>query len=352
MARVARRTSKLAKSMEEDPTEDLPDIIVSEEWRRQGPPVRGAGWWGKGAPIQVQAGYKIRAMEDGLGICSPGRWAPEKRNLPDLGDFSSKFLEAISINKEEWVNVVLKMLVGKTEAMPFTKEQIEKGKQFIRGWLAQVGCPEKRGKRDRPQDQEIRMLQALLKACADPDAPALDSYAVGVRLGHSMRMPRTPAVFEQKTRWRLDYETEEEQTLEWAKKYRTAREKQELLEEKIEKVVQPGRLRRMSMKGAKSKYGDRLRVGALGLVEEGADKFRLIHDGTRKVGVNLRIRARDHIPSPLVSDISAEMAEVKDRRLPHIALVWDFESAHRIVQVAEEDWGLQACTPATCSTDT
>ena len=45
------------------------------------------------------------------------------------------------------------------------------------------------------------------------------------------------------------------------------------------------------------------------------------------------------------------MAEVADMNIPHIALVWGFESAHRIVQVAEVDWGLQACTTSFCEVD-
>ena len=40
------------------------------------------------------------------------------------------------------------------------------------------------------------------------------------------------------------------------------------------------------------------------------------------------------------------MAEVEDMGESHIALVWDFKTAHRIVQVHPDDWGLQACTLA------
>ncbi len=52
------------------------------------------------------------------------------------------------------------------------------------------------------------------------------------------------------------------------------------------------------------------------------------------------------MPSPMVYDISAEMAEIEDMGESHIAVVWDFKSAHRIVQVHPDDWGLQACTLA------
>ncbi len=52
------------------------------------------------------------------------------------------------------------------------------------------------------------------------------------------------------------------------------------------------------------------------------------------------------MPSPMVTEISAELAEVEDLGESHIAVVWDFKSAHRIVQVHPDDWGLQACTLA------
>ena len=38
------------------------------------------------------------------------------------------------------------------------------------------------------------------------------------------------------------------------------------------------------------------------------------------------------------------MAEIQDTKNSHIALVWDFKSAHRIVAVNKSDWGLQACS--------
>ncbi len=87
-------------------------------------------------------------------------------------------------------------------------------------------------------------------------------------------------------------------------------------------------------------------IGALGLVDEGKEKFRLIHDGTHRVLIKNHMRTLDHLPSPMVSDISAETVEVEEQREAHIALVWDFKSAHRLVQVAPQDWGLQACTLA------
>ena len=49
----------------------------------------------------------------------------------------------------------------------------------------------------------------------------------------------------------------------------------------------------------------------------------------------------------MMSDIAAELEEIEDSGEQHIALVWDFESARRIVPVVEKDWGLQAFTRST-----
>ena len=43
---------------------------------------RGDGWIGHGAALQVGAADKARDFVDGGGLCSPGRWVPERRRLP------------------------------------------------------------------------------------------------------------------------------------------------------------------------------------------------------------------------------------------------------------------------------
>ena len=66
-----------------DPTMGLPPVVMSEAWATTGPPGKGSGWLGIGPPIKVNQNYKTRCFEDGAGLCSPGRWRPGYRNLPD-----------------------------------------------------------------------------------------------------------------------------------------------------------------------------------------------------------------------------------------------------------------------------
>ena len=186
-------------------------------------------------------------------------------------------------------------------------------------------------------------MQAFLYACEDPDAPAIDKYCKGLRLGHMMQMPRTPAVFEAKRKWRLDYEASDAPAVEWAENYKTARERQDLLQEKIREDLKTGRMISTRYGATKARYGERLAIGAMGLVEEGSDKFRLIHDGTHGILVNNRIRVRDQLSSPMIQDLATELEEQEDTGRKYISVTWDYRQAHRIPDMDEEDWGLQAC---------
>ena len=77
---------------------------------------------------------------------------------------------------------------------------------------------------DVDQEINIRLLQSFLSTAEDLDAPALDCYAKGVDLGHNRRMLRTPAIFEEKKKWRLGYVPPENHSKGWVKNYKTAEE--------------------------------------------------------------------------------------------------------------------------------
>jgi hypothetical protein len=47
----------------------------------------GAGWLGRGLPVQIGRGAQHLALQDRGGLCSPGNWAPAKRALTPLAAF-------------------------------------------------------------------------------------------------------------------------------------------------------------------------------------------------------------------------------------------------------------------------
>ena len=63
----------------------LEEVIMSDRWDSiGGQPQKGAGWTGRGKPIEVDKGSRRRDLRDGAGLCSPGRWPKEARQLPDV----------------------------------------------------------------------------------------------------------------------------------------------------------------------------------------------------------------------------------------------------------------------------
>ena len=339
---VSTTSEESEEGIAEDPTASLPPVVVTNKWGE--PPPIGSGWWGSGAPIQVHHNYRTRDIVDGGGLCSPGRWHPSKRLLPELGDVGSELIKAMGINLPAFEKEAYKMFTGNLLKSPFNQDEVDKGKAFMVRWCSDWGGRPARRAKDRDQVIDIRLLQAFLQVAGDPEAPALDCYATGIRLGHNMRMPRTPAVFKAKKKWRLGYEPPEHDAKEWVNNYQTAKDNMAAVKTKITDDL---RLRRMILTtyaAAKARYGDRLHVGAIGMVDEGNDCFRLIHDGTYGILVNNRIRPRDLVSTPLIHDIAAEMAEIQDTKRTHISFVWDFATAHRLIAMDEDDWGLQACS--------
>ena len=88
-------------------------------------------------------------------------------------------------------------------------------------------------------------LEALLGEGGDPDASGMSQFAEGVRLGVTTRLPRTPAVYPRKTRWRLesqackDLEPRGNDSV-WRDNYLTARVHSDDVEKQVEEHVERG----------------------------------------------------------------------------------------------------------------
>ena len=181
----------------------------------------------------------------------------------------------------------------------------------------------------------------------DPDCDFLAVIAAeGVPIGVDVELPRTPAVFEEKTKWPL--EPEEAETAEyWGDgNYESAVLHMDDIRRQIVEDVTAGAAVRMSVTAAKKKYGSRLTISCLGAVlkEPGSEAVRILYDGTNGVHTNNRIRVRDRARCPMIEDLEALLREVEDAGdgETHFVIVYDIAKAHRLVPVREEDWGLQA----------
>ena len=308
----------------------------------------GSGWRGCGDPTWAGHGGRARGLRDGGGLCSPGRWPPSRRRLPPLGTTLATLLikvveEAEQSHGEGFCRrVVGQLACGRATDDPLRgMDQVAARKveeaMALRGF-ARDGLPEHPG-----NVIDMELLGFVARELGDPDWRALAIYRRGVRLGWHHRMPRTPAVYERKTRWAPQV-GDAGSAQAWASNYRSVEAVGDHALKTFTEQCHQGMMLRMNYAEAKRRFGERLRVAALGAVGEGEDA-RIIHDGSHHVKVNGAIRVRDQDESPTASDIHAVLnAEVEEGGPRTFALAFDVSKAHRRIPVDERDWGLQACS--------
>ncbi|CAK0885329.1 unnamed protein product, partial [Prorocentrum cordatum] len=194
----------------------------------------------------------------------------------------------------------------------------------------------------------VRLLEAVAKAFGDPDHQVAGWAAAGVPLGVDAPLPRTPAVCERKAKWALPDVKEEVfvSGYRWADNYASVKERPEVIIKYLEEEVAAGRIIRITMREAKRRWPERLRVAAFGAVQKaaGLGEWRVVFDATHHVLVNHQIKIRDQVRLPVWQDIAALLEAIHALGEPvRFALLYDIAKAHRQIPVREEDWGWQAC---------
>ena len=76
--------------------------------------------------------------------------------------------------------------------------------------------------------------------------------------------------------------------------------------------------------------------------DEASGKKRVIHDGTHDIGVNNRIKCKDKVRMPGPREKRAILEEMEQAKEVVMALVGDFEKAHRRFLYQEKERGLLA----------
>ena len=123
-----------------------------------------------------------RGFVDGAGICSPGRWPPHLRVLPD--DTTARKLKDALLNcfkrcEKSWQSkhkshdakhILICLAAGKMKGAPFDQEAVAEARMDLRlickGAGHGDGLPQEG---DIVQAYEVRLVHALLSAFADPD---------------------------------------------------------------------------------------------------------------------------------------------------------------------------------------
>ena len=309
---------------------------------------------GIGPPMEVYYKGIKRAVHDGGGLCSPGRWPVGRRK--GLADPIARGMQAKTqgifkgwvnrVGQEEAKKIFWRLAAGKLKGQVFGG--IDEMREELDSWLAENGCKPSRRSTDIPTEINFRRLAAMLELVNDEDWKFLESVVEkGVELGVDQTMPRVPSVYEEKTKWTVDG-TEEELRDTEAANYSSAEENAADIARQVKEEVEKGTIMVMSHEQAKEEFKGRLAIAALGAVpkELGTTKVRLIHDGSYSVDVNRRIRVRDQMRFPLIDDASAVMMEAEEdcRTGPGIrfSVIYDIARAHKLIPVVRKDWGLQA----------
>ncbi len=321
---------------------------------------KGAGARGRGPPLKVGSGARERHICDGAGLCSPGRWPPRERpragspRLRLLGAAVRRAVSRLDGDGGNWCRDLFGRLCrGDVTEIPFPKRAVDDLVEYAHS-LYQDPAPSSLPRDgDLPQPVRVRLLQAILKSAEDPDWRGMDLLAQGIRLGVGCRLPRTPAVFERKRRWRIpgqeDPEGWRDDTVEsvWRDNYQSATDQSAELERQLQECYDVGWALRMTAEEASATYPN-LVVSSLGAVVKldpatGEQlSVRMILDGTHGVGLNNRIRVRDQDRCPAAADIR-RYQRAQCSYSPGLGLAADVKGAHRLPAVAPQDWPLQGC---------
>ncbi len=324
----------------------------------------GAGVRGFGPPLQVGSHDRRRDLCDGAGLCSLGIWAPWQRppvSHPALLRVRALLLEYIAGMKDR-VNISAAELFDKLAAGEVLEDPFAGDEVGLRRLVDQVlfalstpGASAFAQASDLAQPVRIRALQRILQLGGDPDWRGMEHFCRGVRLGVSHRLPRTPAVYSRKRRWRLegqsnpDFDVEaERQSLggTWRDNYEAAIVHDAAILQQLEDAVQRGMAIRLTEEEA-SFHFPALTVNSLNAVakvdEAGAvTSVRLVLDGTHGVVVNRAIRQRDQDRCPVASDVR-RVQRAQAMTGPALGLALDVREAHRLPRVHPLDWPYQGC---------
>ena len=123
--------------------------------------------------------------------------------------------------------------------------------------------------------------QSLLSAFEDPDAYFCTWWARGVWVGSPKRkLPRTPAVFDRKVKWRWAEPTDDMHG-EWQCNYPSLREHAAIVQKQFEEEERKGWMCRTTLRDALLEYGEDLVIAATGAI---AKKERVLQSACQCIG--------------------------------------------------------------------
>ncbi len=324
----------------------------------------GAGVRGRGTPLQVGAHDRRRDLCDGAGLCSLGIWPPWRRppvTHPALLRVRALLLDFVTDLKTHInlspIELFAKLAAGEVLTDPFAAEEggLRDLIDQVLSALSAPGASAFARSSDVAQPVRVRALQRILQLGGDPDWRGMEHFCRGVRIGVSHRLPRTPAVYSRKRKWRLEGQADpdfdvaaERQSLgsTWRDNYEAAIVHDKAILQQLEDAVRRDMAIRLTVEEASFHFPS-LTVNSLNAVakldEAGSvSSVRLVLDGTHGVVVNRAIRQRDQDRCPVASDVRRVQRE-QALTGPALGLALDVREAHRLPRVHPLDWTHQGC---------
>ena len=163
---------------------------------------RGASRGGRGPPIEAYYKGKFRAIHDGGGLGSPGRWkigcrnAVQTQDSVELAATCKKEFLRWTLEKEKEAGGVKRLFfelaAGMCKESPF-KGILDVARREVDVCLKRQGKRLERREGDVAAENNFRRLAAMAEATGDEDFSYLDQVAEkGVILGVGQELPRTP----------------------------------------------------------------------------------------------------------------------------------------------------------------
>ena len=248
----------------------------------------------------------------------------------------------------------MQLALGRVSSCPFADDEIRHLKEEVIATLTTAGIGlfrEEGDRKDLPID--FRFLDLLLRAAEDPEV-GLGKFALGVRVGPGVRMPRLPALYRPKRKWRLASQADPLEYLEedasaestWRRNYASVGELTKQVLEVMDDQARRGQLIKLSEAEAKARFPN-LVVASLGANRKDkpgvALTARVLFDGTHGLKLNTRTRIRDQERAPISSDLKRAMREKARQGISTFALTADVSEAHRQIPVHPQDWHLLGC---------
>ena len=156
------------------------------------------------------------------------------------------------------------LALGRVKSCPFGADEIKSLKEEIVDSLTSAGNELTRDEADRKDVPiDFRFLDSLLR-CAEDSEVGLGKFALGIRVGPGVRMPRLPALYRPMRRCRLASQTdpldylEEDASTEtsWKRNHASIGELTEQVVDVMEGQARRGQLIKLSESEAKVRFPD------------------------------------------------------------------------------------------------